>query len=71
MSFDSQQMSNAAGLMAAAAGLHAEVQGMIAENQEQIHKGMAPIYIKVDFERAVNAYGCHHNAIVTALGMHL
>lgn len=55
----------AAYIIAMAAGLNATIAGMQAENAWQTWQGNDPPYVEADFERAINASGCHHNAVLT------
>lgn len=55
----------AAYIIAMAANLNATVAGMQAKNQMCEYRGECPAYVETDFERAINASGCHHNAVLT------
>ena len=55
----------AAFVMAQAAVLNAIIAGMQAENQMREHQGYVPAYVESHFQDAINASGCHHNAVLT------
>lgn len=62
---DAQQ--KAAFIMAQAACASIEAVGMVATNQEYVAAGRPPPYRETDFERLINKYGIHQNAVVTFL----
>jgi len=58
---------NVAYVIAQAACLVAETLGMHAENMQREHCGQSMAYVAADFQAAIEKYGCHHNAVLTAL----
>ena len=38
--------------------------GMMAENEVCRMKGVLPEYYKEDFDKLINEYGIHHNAVI-------
>ena len=58
----------AAYIIAMAQCANAEVAGMQAANWARAAIGEKPMYLQSDFERVINKYGIHHNAIITFFG---
>ena len=59
------EAQKAAYIIAMAAMLNARTAGMVAENRIREMNGHAHAYGEADFEREINASGCHHNAVLT------
>ncbi len=55
----------AAFIMAQAAVLNATIAGMTAENMQREAVGSSMAYGEDAFQDAINASGCHHNAVLT------
>ena len=44
-----------------------ECAGMVAENDQRKVSGKSPAYVDMDFDRVINKYGIHHNAVISYL----
>ena len=45
-----------------------ECAGMVAENEQRKAVGTSMAYSGEDFDRVINKYGIHHNAIISYFG---
>ena len=44
-----------------------ECAGMVAENKQREVEGKSMAYTGEDFDRVINKYGIHHNAVISYL----
>lgn len=58
---------NAAYVTAQAACAMIEAMGMVAENQQRQHRGESMAYTEHAFNKLIEKYGIHHNAVCTVL----